>query len=1179
MRNDRIRLLADHSQNFGFLYDHEPLLVLDGAAAESYVYSDPDAAMGKTRRFSETAAKLLLQRLRVPVKPKASQVERIHLLNKAGVLGRDIYDAFNVVRNDGNQAVHTHYGNVRAALRCLKLCFEIGTFIDRALRAEDDQTYAFVPPAEPVSGPQPTDDADRLALAELRDELARYEDRLAEVLETYDQKTSQLEAETRALREAQHALEQAERDRARLIALAQEAEERAQELSDSFDAKLAAAKQPTVEERDTLIHRGQIASRQPRTEREVRREVDAMLRAAGWQVKDEDEVNMFAADGVAVREVNTASGPADYLLYVNRRLVGVVEAKREGTTLSSAEQQSGRYASTLKASQRRQAWRDPLPFRYETTAVETRFTNRLDPKPRARNVFSFPRPDTIARWMREADKAATDEQTMRARLYKGLPPLVREGLRDAQVRAVTGLEASLRQSKPRALIQMATGAGKTYAAITATYRLLKYGGAKRVLFLVDRNTLGEQAETEFHTYQTRDDGRKFTELYNVQRLTGADMLESSSVVITTVQRLYSMLKGRQLSPLDAVDDEESYERDSAAEVGYNASVPPETFDVVIIDECHRSIYGQWRAVLEYFDAFQVGLTATPVAQTFGFFQRNLVSEYSYAESVADGVNVDFEVYRIRTEIGENGAQIPPGVVVPMRNRTTRRQRYEQLDDAFDYTSSQLGRKVVSKGQLRTVIETFRERLFTDIFPPVAGRPPRTVVPKTLIFAVDDNHAEEIVGMVREVFDESNEFCQKITYRQKDAQSLIKQFRNSPELRIAVTVNMIATGTDIRPLECVFFLNEVKSWALFEQMKGRGTRTLAPAELQKVTPDIDVKDHFVIVDAVGVTDSPRVDARPMAKHTEKQISLKALLRKAGTLTLSLDEATTLASRISRLDRRLTPDERTELEDLAGHSLAEVVTSLNRCDDAEEVDRARLAGADGEQDLITEASRPLANPEFRNRLLEIRQSKDVVYDEVNFDRLLDAGGVERGSAPEQIADGFRAYVEENRDEIALLELTYRKGTQGKVVRQQLKHLATRIARPPHRWTPDVIWSAYEQLGKVAVRPGVRHGPADLIMLIRHELGLTDGLPVPHAELIDDRFVNWLARQEQAGVTFTEEQRWWLSRIKDVIARDAGFDEGTLDEVPFSERGGTDGFLHAFGDDRAEAVIIELNRGLVA
>jgi type I restriction enzyme R subunit len=283
--------------------------------------------------------------------------------------------------------------------------------------------------------------------------------------------------------------------------------------------------------RDELLTLSRLASRPLLNEAQVRRMIDRMLSEAGWAVQDAAETNLYASQGVAIREVTTADGRADYLLYVERKLVAVIEAKREGMSLTGVEQQSNRYARGLTPGQQLAAWKTPLPFRYGSTAVETQFTNSLDPIVRPRRVFSFHQPSTIARWMREAE-ATPDAPTLRSRLQQ-MPDLITEGLRRAQVEAIIGLEQSLAQDRARALIQMATGAGKTYTVVTESYRLLRHAGAKRVLFLVDRNNLAHQAENEFRNFVTPDEHTRFTELYNVQRLTSGVMMGSAHVVKST----------------------------------------------------------------------------------------------------------------------------------------------------------------------------------------------------------------------------------------------------------------------------------------------------------------------------------------------------------------------------------------------------------------------------------------------------------------------------------------------------------------------------------------------------------------------------------------------------------------------------------------------------------------------
>ena len=679
-------------------------------------------------------------------------------------------------------------------------------------------------------------------------------------------------------------------------------------------------------------------------EQEARKQIDAQLAASGWAVQDYKQFNPSAARGIALREAPLKSGACDYLLLVDRKAVGVIEAKKEGTLLSGVAEQSGHYAENLPDFINSVAT-GMLPFLYESTGVETFFRDERDPEPRSRRLFSFHRPETLA-------ALASEPKTLRRRLAN-LPldyPLPSQNLRACQVEGITNLEESLAAAHPRALIQMATGAGKTYTACSATYRLIKHAGAKRVLFLVDRANLGRQAMGEFQQFVAPDTGRKFTEVYNVQHLTSSNLDSVARVTICTIQRLYSILRGEELD--EDIDEKSGYEiysalesgrkeggsgvspleksRDgsSTLEVAYNSAIPIEAFDFIIVDECHRSIYGLWRQVLEYFDAFLIGLTATPSKQTIGFFNQNLVMEYNHERAVADGVNVGYEVYRIRTEVTEQGGRVEKGFYVDRRSKETRAVRWAMLDEDLTYAAKDLDRSVVVKSQIRTILMAYKEALFTELFPG------RTLVPKTLIFCKDDSHAEDTVHLVREVFGKGNDFAKKITYktynpetkRYEKSETLIQEFRTSPQLRIAVTVDMIATGTDIKPLECLLFLRDTRSRTYFEQMKGRGTRVLTATDLQAVSgADAHAKTHFVIVDAVGVCESDKTDSRPLER--QRTIALPNLMLGIALGKRDEDTLTTLAGRLARLDREVSREDAKTLKELAGgKSLSELSNAL-------------------------------------------------------------------------------------------------------------------------------------------------------------------------------------------------------------------------------------------------------------
>jgi type I restriction enzyme R subunit len=537
----------------------------------------------------------------------------------------------------------------------------------------------------------------------------------------------------------------------------------------------------------------------PTPEDKARQHINAALEECGWAVQDVKEVNLAASRGVAIRNFSLTGGHgfADYLVYIDGKAAGIIEAKKEGATLTGVEIQTAKYSEGLP--QQLPAYVRPLPFLYQSTGIETRFTNRLDPAPRSRPIFSFHRPVTLAEWIRRdhnelppvlhgASLAAEQRPaTFRGKL-RHMPALVTVGLWPAQVQAITNLEESLCQDRPRALIQMATGSGKTFTAINFIYRLIKFAGARRVLFLVDRGNLGDQTLKEFQQYVSPYNNFKFTEEFIVQRLTSNTLDMTARVCISTIQRMYSMLKGRELSEEDEEVSVSGLERlfKKPDPLEYNPAIPIETFDIIVTDECHRSIYNLWAQVLEYFDAHLIGLTATPNKQTFGFFNQNLVMEYSHEQAVADGVNVNYDVYRIRTAITQAGSTVDAGYSVQKMNRETRAKRWERLDDDFAYDPDQLDRDVVAPDQIRTIVKAFKEKLFTEIFPG------RTEVPKTLIFAKDDAHAENIVEILREEFGKGNEFAQKITYRTTGAnpKDLIKTFRNSYHPRIAVTVDTV-----------------------------------------------------------------------------------------------------------------------------------------------------------------------------------------------------------------------------------------------------------------------------------------------------------------------------------------------------------------------------------------------------
>ncbi|TWI10320.1 type I restriction-modification enzyme R subunit C-terminal domain-containing protein [Aerolutibacter ruishenii] len=926
--------------------------------------------------------------------------------------------------------------------------------------------------------------------------------------------------------------------------------------------------------------------------------IDQKLETAGWVVQDQKDLNLGAGQGVAVREYPTDTGPADYLLFVDRQPVGVIEAKRDeaGHNLSVHETQTERYANaTLK-------WRKggtPLRFLYEGTGQIIYFTDGADPAPRARELFHFFRPQTLADWAAEPD-------TLRRRLTR-MPPLPERNLRDCQINAVTGLEQSLAKNKPRALIHMATGAGKTFTAITSVYRLLKFGGAKRILFLVDTRNLGKQAQQEFMAYTPPDDGRKFTELYNVQRLASSNIDPHAQVCISTIQRMYSILSGTELAETseDISLNEVGQSNAQAKLVQYNPRVPIEEFDFIVIDECHRSIYNLWKQVLDYFDAFLIGLTATPDKRTYGFFNENVVAEYSYEQSVVDGVNVGYDVYEIETEVTRKGATLVAKEWVDHRDRKTRARRWAQTEEDTAYGATDLDRSVVNPSQIRQVIQAMKTAVETSIFPH------RKETPKTLIFAKTDSHADDIIRMVREVYDEGNAFCKKVTYRAgvdaetgqsvagDDADSVLANFRNDYHPRIAVTVDMIATGTDVKPLEVLLFMRDVRSKGYYEQMKGRGVRSLDAEALKKVSNSADgAKTHFVLVDAVGVEKSLKTESRPLERTPT--LSLDNLLKGVAVGARDADTVQSLGNRLVRLAKQLDDKALARIKQASGGiGLQDLARGLVQALDpdrvlADALDAAKAAGITRSQDTVTDAEldaagrqrvdaacQPFDNPALRDLVESSRRDREQLIDIINTDSVTRSEFAAQAQANAEAAVGrFREFLETHRDEIAALGFFYAQPYRRReLTLDMIDELHDALSRPPLMLTTEKLWTAYARVQESQVRgSGVRRQLTDLVSLVRFALGMDEELR-PFADSVDKRFQDWVFRHNARRATaFTPEQMEWLRLVKDHIASSCRIERDDFDYAQLAGKGGLQRAWHVF-DGQLDELLAEMNEELVA
>ena len=909
-------------------------------------------------------------------------------------------------------------------------------------------------------------------------------------------------------------------------------------------------------------------------EEKARCVIDDKLCQSGWVIQDLKRLNLTASLGVAVREFPTSTGEVDYALFVDGKPVGVVEAKQSqaGQSITDVEVQSGRYAnSTFKWVKNDYTIR----FAYEATDKLIRFTDYKDIKYRSRTVFSFHRPETLFDLIQQPD-------TIRNNM-KQFPLLDVKGFRKCQINAINNLDQSFADNRPRALVQMATGAGKTFTAITSAYRLLKYGKMKRILFLVDTKGLGEQAEREFLAYTPNDDPRSFSQIYGVRRLKSSYMPNDVQICISTIQRMYSILKEEEL---DESAEEAPFveyvtaESKAPKEVAYNEKYPPEFFDCIIVDECHRSIYNVWSQVLTYFDAFIIGLTATPDNRTFAFFNENIVSEYTREQAIIDGVNVGEDIFLIETEVGKNGAHLMKQMI-EYRDRLSRAKRWRQMDEDVDYVPSQLDKKIVNPSQIRTVIRSFKENLFTTLFPR------RKEVPKTLIFAKTDSHADDIVQIVREEFGEGNDFCRKITYAVDNPESVLSSFRNDYNPRIAVTVDMIATGTDVKPIECLIFMRDVKSKNYFEQMKGRGTRVLSKEDLQKVTPSAtENKDHFVIVDAVGVTKSRKSDTRPLER--KPTVSMKELMMNVALGAKDKDTLTSLANRVIRLNSQMTQAEREQFKEKVGATAGCVAERLLNAFDADIIfeQAQKNTGVSepteeqikvAQRELVQAAVAPFHNPDIRDYIENVRRNHDQIIDSVNLDSVIFAGfDVQQEKNVNKVISSFHTFIEENKDEIVALRIIYDAAYKERpMVIEKLKELYEKLKS--EGITVERLWDCYAIKQPDKVKRSAMTQITDLISIIRFEMGYADTL-TSFADKVNYNFMQWTFKKNAGHIQFTEEQMDWLRLIKDHIVASLSILPEDLELTPFDRKGGLLGFYDAFGDEY-EKILQEMNEELVA
>lgn len=796
-------------------------------------------------------------------------------------------------------------------------------------------------------------------------------------------------------------------------------------------------------------------------EEKARIKIDKQLTDAGWDIVARDEYTPCNASAVkeALMQGNKES---DYLLFIDDKAIAVVEAKAEDNSLGDIVAQQAEWYSKNP-----QGWvglwiPNQIPFVYLANGNKIYFKNMRESDSKYVELSEIHSPKKMLQMLGKKSE------------YGALPRIEKKGLRDCQYDAEVKLEASLKAGRKKALAILATGSGKTYLACLASYRLLNYTPAKRVLFLVDRNNLARQTETEFSLFDRTEKQKPMNELYQINRLTKPENIQGN-IIISTIQKLFAVLTGQTITEDDEDEEDEKLGLKDAIKnepdivLGEDLKLPPDYFQFIIVDECHRSIYGKWKAVLDYFkDAKVLGLTATPTPEAYAYFNKNIVEEYTYEDSVVDGVNVPARVYRIITDATVHGGTINQGETVTNVNRSGEIVDVYNTQQRIDYAPNQLDRTVINPNQIESVLKSYMESIYTDLYPEREEN--WNYIPKTLIFAKDDNHATKIVEIAKKVFAEKfpsgkvpDNFVQKITYSAGDSNALIRELRTEKDFRIAVTVTLVATGTDVKPLEAVLFMNDVKTEVLYTQMKGRGCRTLNEDKLREVTPNADNKNCFYIVDAVGVTETDKHIPQP-GKDGEprpKILRLDQLLERLSHGEVSDENLALLRDYCATIQKRYEDNPLFErhlnmfISDY-GFSPRGLANNINQS-----LSQNLLPPYENISDENSARKNLIfclmSNLSARKKLLEMHQGYRAVTPQ-NEDEVI-YKGFSKETAKSFIAN-FEQYLNDNADKIEALRIIY-NSEDTVITYSMLADLQDKLIAENGQFTPDYIWKSYKIL----------------------------------------------------------------------------------------------------------------------
>lgn len=1071
--------MAAASSNFAFLGDHDPLLARLPGLAEEYLHSDPNTALLKLRQFTELLARQAAARVGIPAGPELDQLALLRDLESRGVVNRDVAQAFHFLRKTGNAANHAVTGTVSDALRCLKLARQLAVWFQRSFHQPQFQPQPFVAPT-----PETRASADAAArVAELESLLVLERQRFA----------------------------------AEIARLAAE----------------AAASEPVELER-RVSQASSAAEAFELDEAETRKLIDDQLRQVGWTV---DSATLTHGQGarprkgqnLAIAEWPTASGPADYVLFVGLTPVAVVEAKRANLNVSGALQQAKRYSRGLQLSEGLTSPGGPwdehrAPFAFSTNGrpylrqLETRsgtwFCDLRSPENLGHALDGWYTPEGLVALL-ERDEEAAHEKLRHEPFQYGFD------LRPYQRRAIEAVEVAIAEGRRELLLAMATGTGKTKTCIALIYRLLKAKRFRRVLFLVDRSALGEQAQDAFK--DTRMEGlQTFADAFGLKELEDTQPDSATAVHVATVQGLVKRV-------LFAADD-----------------TPPTTvdqYDCIVVDECHRGYLldrelsdtelvfrgfedyiSKYRRVLDYFDAVKIGLTATPALHTTQIFGMPVFS-YSYREAVIDGWLVDHEPpVQIHTQLSNEGIVWKPGDKVSVYKPQAAQIELFTTPDEIRIDVEGFNRKVITEPFNRVVCQF------------LAGEIDPSSRQKTLIFAANDAHADLVVDLLKKAFAEQygaveDDAVLKITGAADKPLHLIRRFKNERLPNVAVTVDLLTTGVDVPAICNLVFLRRVSSRILFDQMLGRATR---------LCEDIG-KSTFRVFDAVRIYESLEHLTAMQPVVVDPSISFTQLVRELGDVTTNDGRALVrdqLVAKLQAKKRHLSDAQRRDLEVVTGGSVEELIRHVRALPLAELGAWARRHSELGE---ILDRRGPTVSAATL-----ISDHEDTL---VSTER-----GYGRATKPDDYLAEFARFVAKERNAIPALVTVLTRPRD--LTRQQLRELALALDRAG--FSEASLATAWREKTNQDIA-------ARIVGFIR-QAAIGDPL-VPYEQRVDRALQRLLASKP-----WSTPQRQWLQKIAAQTKANGIVDRAALDDpdLLFKREGG--GFARLdkiFGGELAEVL----------